>query len=68
MTTKDFPETHKQGLLSIENLEHIQAMNKMDCDVGVQIAYDGRIWLCVNDVAFIRFKPDRTKFTVVTKQ
>ena len=54
---KGFPETHKQGLLSIENLERIQQMNKLDVDVGVQIAHDGRIWLCVEGMAFIRFKP-----------
>lgn len=27
------------------------------CDVGVQIATDGRIWICVDGAAFLRFKP-----------
>ena len=26
-------------------------------DFGVQISSDGRIWICIDGVAFIRFKP-----------
>lgn len=52
-------ETHQQGLLSIENLDEVLKQDRMDCDVGIQIAHDGRIWLCVNGLAFIRFKPKR---------
>ncbi len=57
MNLPEIIETHQQGLLSVENLEIIQSMNKMDCDVGIQTCHDGRIWLCINGVAFIRFKP-----------
>lgn len=28
------------------------------CDVGIQVATDGRIWVCINGAAFLRFKPD----------
>ena len=53
----NYPETHKQGLLSIENLEIIQKKDLTDVDVGLQISTDGRIWLCIDGIAFIRFKP-----------
>lgn len=59
--TKDYPETHKQGRISIENLDLIKAMDLTNADCGVQISYDGRVWLCINGVAFIRFKPSRTQ-------
>ena len=26
-------------------------------DFGIQIAKDGRVWICIDGVAFIRFKP-----------
>ena len=52
-----FPETHRQGYLSIENDEIVRGMDLSDCDVGIQVSHDGRIWLCVNSVAWIRFKP-----------
>lgn len=53
------PETHQQGFLSVENLSIIQEMNNLDCDVGVQLHNDGRIWVCVNGIAFLRFRPER---------
>lgn len=56
----DWPETHNQGWCSIENLDVIKQMNTQDCDFGVQIAHDGRVWVCINGVAFLRFKPDRS--------
>jgi len=55
----DIPETHREGYLSVENLEKIQAMNLQDCDLGFQVSYEGRVWICVNGVAFLRFKPTK---------
>lgn len=60
----DFKETHRFGNISLENLHVVNGMlesavaDQQMVDVGIQIAHDGRIWLCVNGVAFIRFKPD----------
>lgn len=51
------PETHKRGHLSVENAAQIAEMDLQDCDLGLQVAWDGRVWLCVNGVAWIRFKP-----------
>jgi hypothetical protein len=57
--THEFPETHHHGHLRIENAEIIKDMDLTDCDVGLQVSYDGRIWLCINGVAWVRFKPER---------
>jgi hypothetical protein len=61
---KSYPEIHQQGLISIENIptilgyidEHRDSYY-MEGDLGVQIANDGRVWVCVDGVAFLRFKP-----------
>ena len=72
MTTKPkltvVEETHQRGLLSIENLQLVLEVERMDCDVGLQTSADGRIWLCVNGVAFIRFKPSRVINHNINKQ
>jgi hypothetical protein len=47
---------HQKGVLSIEKAF---STGGHYCDVGVQIAIDGRIWLCVNGQAYIRFKPSK---------
>lgn len=46
-------ETHERGILSIES----DVKTLTDCDFGIQIAKDGRVWICINGKAFIRFKP-----------
>ena len=58
-TTIEIPETHKEGYLSIENIDVIfpKGITYLYCDVGLQVAKDGRIWLCVDGIAFIRFSP-----------
>ena len=50
---KEMPETHLRGSLSIETIPKLTS----DCDFGIQIADDGRVWVCINGLAFIRFKP-----------
>jgi len=51
---KEYSETHQQGIISIENMPEKMVFKG---DFGVQIANDGRVWICINGVAFIRFKP-----------
>lgn len=55
MKLKVIPETHVKGFLTVE----ADIKSKADCDFGIQIAPDGRIWICIDGVAFIRFKPKR---------
>jgi hypothetical protein len=57
MKQRTFPETHRRGHISVENLDLVQQMNLLNADFGVQISSDGRVWVCVNGIAFVRFKP-----------
>jgi len=59
---RDYPEKHQYGFISIENKSEIlDRENDFDesirGDFGVQIAKDGRVWICINGIAFIRFSP-----------
>ena len=58
---EDYPETHQQGTISLDNKVAIDLLfdgtNYLEADFGVQIAKDGRIWLCINKIPFVRFKP-----------
>ena len=31
-----------------------------DCQMGVQVAPDGRVWVCIDGASFLRFKPGPT--------
>jgi hypothetical protein len=52
-SVKVLEETHTKGMLSIENIP-----NTGIADFGIQIGYDSRVWICINGIAFIRFKPE----------
>ena len=55
---KEYPEKFQHGVISVENVPEGLFLGRMlECDLGIKIATDGRIWLCVNGLAFIRFKP-----------
>lgn len=66
---KSYPETHQSGHISIENVP-AGLENKPvpwyipNGDLGIQIASDGRVWVCINGIAFLRFKPDNRKTEV----
>jgi len=47
-------EITQQGSISIEQDLYIGVLIG---DFGLQVAKDGRIWICLNDQALIRFKP-----------
>lgn len=53
---KELKETHQHGRISIENPE--QLLGITHGDFGIQIAKDGRVWICFNGIAVIRFKPE----------
>jgi hypothetical protein len=50
---KPYPETHQEGLITIERPLYKSQIGKF----GIQIARDGRIWICIEGLAVIRFKP-----------
>ena len=51
---KPYPEIHQRGHFSIESKP---PTDLTECDFGIQIAEDGRIWICINGMSFIRFRP-----------
>jgi hypothetical protein len=56
MKVKIFPvieEMHCSGSISIESIPE----STVHGDLGIQIARDGRVWICVNGIAVLRFKP-----------
>lgn len=58
------PETHQRGHVSVENAEMV-ALILEDLsgavDFGIQTHDDGRVWICINGIAWIRFKPILTR-------
>lgn len=56
---RELEETHQTGLATIENLDLVRKLLLYPTqDFGIQIAKDGRVWICINGIAFIRFKPE----------
>jgi hypothetical protein len=57
---KAYPETHMVGYITVENVPDELRRGvgmALHGDLGIQIAEDGRIWVCINGIAFLRFKP-----------
>ena len=52
---KPYPETHQTGVISIER---VVEMGMYNGDFGIQISKDGRVWICIDGQAFIRFNPN----------
>jgi len=59
----EYPEEHKEGVVFLENLEIVKEMIKpmKKVDFGLQVSKDGRVWVCINGIAFIRFTPHTNK-------
>ena len=51
---------YQEGRLSIESADVIERLDLQNCLVGVQVSDDGRVWICVNGLSFLRFKPDQS--------
>jgi len=70
MKIKPYEETHMEGSFEISNAfmnctkwvsqpedifsDTIILPNE---DIGIQVAEDGRVWICINGISFLRFKP-----------
>ena len=58
-----YKERHTLGHLSFENIsmnDISEILNRgyaSNVDLGVQIAQDGRVWVCIDGIAFLRFSP-----------
>uniref|UniRef100_A0A6M3IWQ1 Uncharacterized protein n=1 Tax=viral metagenome TaxID=1070528 RepID=A0A6M3IWQ1_9ZZZZ len=53
---KAYPEQHAKGTIVIENVPDSSVIKG---DIGVQVAIDSRIWVCINGLAFLRFSPHK---------
>lgn len=50
----EFGPMYQEGQLSIEFAPDFTIKS---CNVGVQVAADGRVWVCIDGRSFLRFKP-----------
>ena len=60
MKIKPYKETHMDGIISLEHNPFTTRDDRekmIKGDFGVQIAEDGRVWICINGIAFVRFTP-----------
>jgi streptogramin lyase len=62
---KPYDETHQVGYLSIE--QDLKS-GMIEGDVGIQVAEDGRIWVCLNGQSLLRFKPSSEAFRRFMKE
>lgn len=55
---KEMDETHSQGIISLENTpKELFENGIIKGDLGIQIATNGKVWVCINGIAFLRFRP-----------
>jgi len=66
MKIKPYEETHMNGHIFIENIpidKDKNTVRHLEGDLGIQIAEDGRVWVCIEGVAFLRFTPSNKYHT-----
>lgn len=54
---KEYPESHIEAFITQEN----EFTFPLKGDIGIQISDDGRIWICINGIAFLRATPHINK-------
>ena len=55
----EYPPLYQEGHLSIEDDTVIKRLDLQNCQFGIQVCRDGRVWVCVNGMAYLRFKPGK---------
>ena len=58
---EEMNEMHCEGHIDISEEYKNFPHDLQNADLGIQISYDGRVWLCINGIAFLRFKPKFNK-------
>ena len=57
---KEFGPLYQQGMVTLDvDPQHLK-MDLTDALFGIQVSADGRVWVCVNGMSWLRFKPHRT--------
>ena len=62
---QEIKETHQTGIITVE--QNLQMQGKI-CDFGIQVAKDGRVWICVDGEALLRFRPCSSKIVETMKE
>ena len=58
---KEYPEAHQFGRIEITHGKIGEAdgvYKVIEGDLGIQVAKDGKAWICINGIAFVRFIPE----------
>ena len=67
MKIKPYKEIHMEGVVMLEKDCFHGTAGVVAGDFGLQIAEDGRVWICINGVAFLRFMPKDKYFAAGSK-
>jgi hypothetical protein len=59
---KGFDELHMEGSLLVDA---DIAKSDLDCDIGISIGADGRVWICKNGQSLLRFKPNKKEMKLL---
>ena len=59
MGVMPYERTSSEGFISIESMPEKTAFKGI---VGLKVAEDGRIWVCLDGISFIRFSPIREDY------
>ena len=57
MKIKPYEETHMEGTILLDNNPFFQS--HIEGNLGILITEDGRMWICIDGLSFIRFTPKR---------
>ena len=52
---KEYELQHGEGNISIDNIP--ENFNHKINDLGIQISENGKVWICINGISFLRFSP-----------
>lgn len=61
---KEYDLEHDEGTITIDNVPDKKAFIG---DLGIQISEDGRVWICIDGLSFLRFTPRKNKTKNKTK-
>jgi len=54
---KEYSLLDSQGMITLD-----VTMENVTGDLGIQIAEDGRVWICINGQSHLRFRPFKSGF------
>lgn len=58
---KEYPLLNQKGYISFENDASYKGGNLIKGILGIQVAANGKVWVCVNGVSILRFRPELKK-------